>query len=71
MPDEMLTQRIQNLKGNIEFKTYISLTCTNCPEVVKALNVMAILNPNIKHEIIDGSINKDEVDALNVSIKTR
>ncbi len=66
LPDETLTKRIQNLQGKLEFKSYISLTCTNCPEVVKAINVMTALNPNITHEIIDGSINKEEVNALNV-----
>ncbi len=66
LPDDLITQRIKNLKGKLEFKSYISLTCTNCPEVVKAINIMAILNPNISHQIIDGSINKDEVEQLNV-----
>jgi len=66
LPDETLTQRIQNLKGTVELKSYISLTCTNCPEVVKALNVMAILNANIKHEIIDGALHQDEIESLNI-----
>ncbi|MCU4174827.1 alkyl hydroperoxide reductase subunit F [Carboxylicivirga sp. N1Y90] len=66
LPDELFTQRIQNLKGSIELKSYISLTCTNCPDVVQALNIMAFLNPNISHEIIDGGINKEEVERLNI-----
>ncbi len=66
LPDSLLTQRIQNLQGKLEFKSYISLSCTNCPEVVKAINVMTILNSNISHEIIDGAINKKEVEQLNV-----
>ncbi len=64
LPDELFTQRIQNLKGKIELKSYISLTCTNCPDVVQALNIMAFLNPDISHQIIDGGINKEEVEAL-------
>lgn len=66
LPDETLTQRIKNLKGTIEIKSYISLTCTNCPDVVKALNVMTILNPNIKHEIIDGALHQNEIGSLNI-----
>lgn len=66
LPDDTLTQRIQNLNGTVELKSYISLTCTNCPEVVKALNVMTILNSNIKHEIIDGALHQEEIDALNI-----
>ncbi|MEG1615328.1 MAG: alkyl hydroperoxide reductase subunit F [Bacteroidales bacterium] len=66
LPDEVITRRIKALKGDIHLKSYISLSCTNCPDVVQALNVMSILNPAIRHEIIDGAINKAEVDALNI-----
>ncbi len=66
LPDEMLTQRIININKKVILKSYISLTCTNCPDVVQALNIMAFYNPNISHEIIDGSINKAEVDQLNI-----
>ena len=66
LPDEMLTQRIRNVSQKVELKSYISLTCTNCPDVVQALNIMAFINPNISHEIIDGGINKAEVEALDI-----
>ncbi len=66
MPDELISKRIQNLKGKIEVKSYISLTCTNCPTVVQALNVMSLLNENVTHQIIDGSINQEEVEKLNI-----
>lgn len=66
LPDALIEQRVKNLKGEIHLKSYISLTCTNCPDVVQALNVMAILNPAIKHEIIDGGIHQSEVDKLNI-----
>ncbi len=66
LPDELLSHKISNLKGPIELKSYISLTCTNCPEVVQALNVMALLNPQITHTIIDGAINQAEVNELNI-----
>jgi alkyl hydroperoxide reductase subunit F len=63
-PDEYITKRVQSLKGPIKLTTYVSLTCTNCPDIVQALNIMAILNPNISHEMVDGALNQDEVDAL-------
>lgn len=66
LPDELLTQRIQNISTKVELKSYISLTCTNCPDVVQSLNIMAFLNPNISHELIDGGINKEEVETLNI-----
>lgn len=66
LPDEVIVTRIKALKGSAEIKSYISLTCTNCPDVVQALNILSIINPNIKHEIIDGSINQAEVEKLNI-----
>lgn len=64
LPDEFISNRVKALKGTIKLTTYVSLTCTNCPDIVQALNVMAILNPNISHEMVDGAINEQEVDAL-------
>lgn len=63
-PDEFITKRVQSLKGPIKLTTYVSLTCTNCPDIVQALNIMAILNPDISHEMVDGALNEKEVDAL-------
>ena len=66
IPDGNLQKRIAALKGPIRLTTYVSLTCTNCPDVVQALNLMAILNDNIEHEMVDGAINQAEVEALHI-----
>lgn len=66
LPDEQLSARIKALPAGIEICTYISLTCTNCPDVVQSLNVFSMLNPAVKHQIIDGSINQEEVEKLNI-----
>lgn len=66
LPDEAIVRRIQKLKGNIKLQTYVSLTCTNCPDVVQALNVMALTNANITSEMIDGALFQDEVSKLNI-----
>ncbi len=66
LPDELTLKRIKNISTKIEIKSYISLTCTNCPDVVQALNVIAINNSNITHTLVDGGINKNEVDKLNI-----
>ena len=47
LPDEAIAARIKSLKGEIRLQTYVSLTCTNCPDVVQALNVMALIKPKI------------------------
>ena len=61
-PDEFITRRIKALQGPISLTTYLSLTCTNCPDVVQALNMMVLLNGQIRHEAVDGSINEEEVE---------
>lgn len=65
-PDEYIKNRIKSLKGDIKLTTYVSLTCTNCPEVVQSLNLMSILNPNISHEMVDGSIYQEEAKSLRI-----
>ena len=57
-----IIEQVTSLKGEFHFETYISLTCHNCPEVVQALNLMAVLNPNITHVMIDGALYQKEVD---------
>lgn len=52
--------------GVLKFETYFSLSCQNCPDVVQALNLMAVLNPNIQHVAIDGALFQDEVEARQV-----
>ncbi|MFI3305081.1 MAG: alkyl hydroperoxide reductase subunit F [Rikenellaceae bacterium] len=67
LPDYYITQRIKQINAHsstINLTTYISLSCTNCPEVVQALNTMAIINPSIHHTIVDGALNKEEVERL-------
>jgi alkyl hydroperoxide reductase subunit F len=44
----------------------MSLTCHNCPDVVQALNLMAVLNPRIRHVAIDGGLFKGEVEARQI-----
>ena len=65
-PDEAVCNRVKALKGPIHLTTYVSLTCTNCPDVVQALNAMTTLNPAITHEMVDGALYQDEVDALKI-----
>lgn len=52
--------------GSHDITTYMSVTCINCPEVVQSLNTISIINPKVKHIAVEGSVFKDEVDALGV-----
>lgn len=58
--------QIKGIEGEFVFETYISLSCHNCPEVVQAFNLMAALNPNISHTMIDGALFQQEVDERKV-----
>ena len=55
-------EQIQALDGEFVFETWMSLTCHNCPDVVQALNVMAVLNPRVRHTAIDGGLFQAEVE---------
>lgn len=65
-PDAGIISRIRALKGPIRLRTYVSLSCENCPEVVQALNLMATLHPDFQHETIDGAVAQAEVEALGI-----
>ena len=59
-------EQIRDLEGDYRFETYFSLSCQNCPDVVQALNLMAVLNPRIQHVAIDGALFPEEVEARQV-----
>lgn len=60
--DEAVMQQVKNIEDTLQFETYVSLSCHNCPDVVQALNIMSVLNPNISHTMIDGATFKQEVE---------
>ena len=55
-------EQIQSLDQDLEFETFFSLSCQNCPDVVQALNLLSIINPKIRHTSIDGALFQDEVE---------
>ncbi len=61
-----VVEQIAAIEGSFEFETYISLSCQNCPDVVQALNLMAVLNPNIRHTMIDGALFQAEVESRKI-----
>ena len=66
LPDEGIGRRIKALQGPIHLQTYVSLACTNCPDIVQALNAVALLHPHITHDTIDGAVFQEEADALKI-----
>jgi len=61
-----LIEQVRNLEGEYRFETYFSLSCQNCPDVVQALNLAAVLNPRIQHVAIDGGLFPAEVEARQI-----
>ncbi len=53
---------IRALDGDFNFEVFMSLSCHNCPDVVQALSLMAILNPKVKTTVIEGGAFQDEVE---------
>jgi alkyl hydroperoxide reductase subunit F len=66
LPDELTRRRIQSLKGQIRIRTFISLSCENCPDVVQALNQMALIHPDFHHEMVDGGLVQEEIERLQI-----
>ncbi|QWD06115.1 alkyl hydroperoxide reductase subunit F [Polynucleobacter paneuropaeus] len=64
--EEEVLNSIRGLSEKMHFQTFISLSCHNCPDVVQALNLMAALNPNIEHEMIDGALYQGLVDQYQI-----
>ncbi|ARK21889.1 alkyl hydroperoxide reductase subunit F [Sporosarcina sp. P26b] len=64
--DQKLMDQIKAVEGKYHFESYISLSCQNCPEVVQALNIMSVLNPNITHTMVDGAAFKEEVESKKI-----
>jgi NADH-dependent peroxiredoxin subunit F len=64
--DQPIIEQIAHLDGDLNFETFVSLTCQSCPDVVQALNAMAALNPKIRHTMIDGAVFQEEVSRREV-----
>ena len=64
--EQSVIDQVRALDGEHAFEVYMSLSCHNCPDVVQALSLMAVLNPRISTVVIDGALYQDEVNARKV-----
>ncbi|MDD2728479.1 alkyl hydroperoxide reductase subunit F [Malikia sp.] len=64
--EQAVQEQIQALDGDFEFEVYMSLSCHNCPDVVQALSLMAILNPKVRTTVIEGGAFQAEVEQRQV-----
>ncbi len=64
--DAATLDTVRALQGPLRFEVFMSLSCHNCPDVVQALSLMAVLNPAIETVVIDGALYQDEVTARQI-----
>src|ERR1700730_10111817 len=64
--DRAVLETIGKLDDDYHFETFVSLSCQSCPDVVQALNLMAVINPKVRHTMIDGALFQDEVERRQV-----
>ena len=65
LEDDQLA-RVQAINKPLNIETYVSLSCTKCPEVIQALNVISMGNSNITTSLIDGGVYTQEVSEKNI-----
>jgi len=64
--DADLIEQARDLEGQHDFEMFFSLTCHNCPDVVQALTLMALENPNVSATLIEGGTHKAEVERRDI-----
>ncbi|MBB1160820.1 alkyl hydroperoxide reductase subunit F [Aquariibacter albus] len=59
-------EQIRALDGDFRFEVFMSLSCHNCPDVVQALTLMAVLNPKVRTVVVDGALFQTEMEERQV-----
>jgi glutaredoxin-like protein len=66
MPKE-LTDRIEAINKPIDIKVFVTLSCPHCPGAVQKAHKLALMNPNIRAEMIEAQTFAELSDKYNVS----
>mgnify|MGYP001057859342 CR=1 FL=1 len=64
--DDDKLSKIASINKDLNVETFIALSCTHCPEVVQALNLIAINNKNVKSSMVDSGVFFDEAKAKDI-----
>jgi len=49
-------EKVASVKKSLNIETFVSLSCTHCPEVVQALNLISVNNENITTSMVDSAV---------------
>ena len=63
---EDVERAISSIDKPLDFKTFISLSCHNCPDVVQTLNKFCLLNEKLTNEMVDGALFPELVERYDV-----
>lgn len=55
-------EQIKALPGSYRFEVFMSLSCQSCPDVVQALALMAVHNPQVHVTVVDGALFQAEAE---------
>ncbi len=64
--EPQVLEQVRQLEGEHHFEVFMSLSCHNCPDVVQALSLMALVNPNVTTTVIDGALYQEEVQRRHI-----
>ena len=53
-------EKVASVQKPLNIETFVSLSCTHCPEVVQALNLISSHNENITTSMVDSAVYFDE-----------
>ena len=53
-------EKVASVKKPLNIETFVSLSCTHCPEVVQALNLISVNTENITTSMVDSAVYFDE-----------
>ncbi len=64
--EPQVLEQVRQLSGEHHFEVFMSLSCHNCPDVVQALSLMALVNPHVTTTVVDGALYPEEVQRRNI-----
>ena len=59
-------EKVQAINKSLNIETFVSLSCTKCPEVIQGLNIISMANNNITSSFVDGGIYPEEKKKKNI-----
>ncbi|RYZ61905.1 MAG: alkyl hydroperoxide reductase subunit F, partial [Proteobacteria bacterium] len=65
LPDSGLVNRIKRIQP-VNVRTYVSLSCESCPDIVQAFNQIVLSHGGITHTMIDGEHVPEELKELGI-----